>query len=350
MEGFQKDLKANVEVLKLDNLNTIHSLKSVTENVKKLTKRIEEGSGNRPQPSNQRNTRELNELRIELESLKRQQELRENKIKRSPKIGNIREFCARTESEHLSSNSGKKLKFKELKDIKPIHVREFRLDSSLSQAVRPLELLRDKNIMADWESDNSSVKTSNKKDIGASLKIPEFRNFFEDDANSQSNKKTPVKTNPLANVKDFDDFKFLLKDLKMTLNMSDFSSFQDNLNDQMAELEKVLGDYSELDKKIIGLVDGQSDTLRLNNSLFENGLNGGFDNKRSKSVKFKGANGNKYMKELEELKIESNFNQYHIKLKDLKNNPFDFESFIFKVKKEFGARKRKFEDIQEFIV
>ena len=348
VEGMQKELSTSMEVLKLDNLNTIHGLKSVTENVKHLSRRIEEKAPSRPPANERRKTKEVEELRTELDMLKRQQELREIKVKRTPKIGNIREFCPKTESECISSSSGKKHKGRNFGDIKPIHIREFRLDSSISQVARPLDLLNDPAVKAQWESNDSSIKTPNKKDIGLK-NAPEFKNFLEDDKDDAASDKTPVKNSTLANVRDFDDFKCLLKDLKVTLNMSDFSSFQENFNEQIVELEKVMTDYSELDKKIIGLAEGKSARPRLNNSLYDNDLNGLHEKKRSRSVKYKAEASDKYMKELEALKHSSKISQYHIKLKDLKNNPFDFDSFIFRVKKELNQRKQKFEEIREFV-
>lgn len=339
-----------MEIIKLDNLNTIHSLKSVSENVKQLSKRIDDNPLQRASQAPRRRTKEMEELKTEIENLKRQQELRENKLKRTPKIGSIREFCAKTESEYISSGSGKKFKGKNFLDIQPLHIREFRLDSSLSQVMRPFDLLKDPAVKAQWDSDNSSIKTSNKKNIAPTLPVPDFRNFLEDEFHDDNSRKTPVKSNALANVKDFDDFKFLLKDLKMTLNMSDFSSFQDNLNEQMTELEKVLTDYSDLDKKIFNLVDSKNNKQKPSNSFYDNDIGGFFNLKRCQSVKFKGEAGDKYVKELEFLRQDSNISQYHIKIRDLKNNPCDFESFIFKVKKEFVQRKRKFEEIQEFLV
>ena len=344
-----KEMRTSLEMIKLDNLNTIHSIKSVSENVKQLSRRMDENAGAHASQAPRRRTREVDELRVEIESLKRQQELRENKIKRSPKIGSIREFCAKTESEYMSSGSGKKFRGKNFLEVQPAHVREFRLDSSISQVMRPFDLFKDAAVKVQWDSDNSSIKTSNNKNIMA-VPVPDFKHFLEDDFNDDNYKKTPLKANQMANVKDFDDFKFLLKDLKMTLNMSDFSTFQDNLNEQMGDLEKVLTDYSDLDKKIVSLVESKNYKLKLNNSFYDNGAGAFLDVKKSQSVLLNGDSGDKYIKELEILKADSNINHYHIKIKDLKNNPFDFDSFIFRVKKEFNQRKKKFDEIQEFVV
>lgn len=112
-----KDMKTNLEMIKLDNLNTVHSLKSVSENVRMLSKRIEENSAARGNNPLRRKTKEIDELRNEVESLKRQQELRNNKLKRTPKIGSIREFCAKTESECFSSGSAKKIKGRKFVEV-----------------------------------------------------------------------------------------------------------------------------------------------------------------------------------------------------------------------------------------
>ena len=349
VELMHKDMRTNMELIKLDNLNAVHSLKSVSENVRQLSKRIEDNPAGRTSQVPKKQMREVEELRNEIESLKRQQELRENKTKRSPKIGSIREFCTKTESECFSSVSGKKPRGKNLLGVQPVQVREFRLDSSLSQVMRPFELLRDPAIKVQWDSDNSSIKTSNKKVITTALQVPDFKHFLEDEFNGENCKKTPVKATQMANVRDFDDFKFLLKDLKMTLNMSDFSTFQDNLEEQMVELEKVLTEYSDLDKQIGSLVESKNSKSKMNNSFFDNGIGSFLDVKKSQSVLLKSKPGDKYIKDLELLRADSNFNQYHIKIKDLKSNPFDFESFILKVKKEFVQRKKRFEEIREFV-
>lgn len=339
-----------MELLKLDNLNTIHGLKAVTENVRQLSKRIDSNT-QRPQIQlEKRHSKKIEQLKAGIEILKREQELRENKPKRSPKIGSIREFCPKTESDYISSGSGKKLNGKEFGHIKPIHVREFRLDSSLSQVIRPLDLLKDTAVKAQWDSDHSSIKTPNKKETDPHFKIPYFKNFLEDDSIEHKGAKTPVKSKTMANVKDFDDFKFLLKDLKMTLNMSEFSEFQDDLGEQMAELEKTLIDYSDLDKRIVSLIESSKNRQKFNSSFCDGDKGFSLDLKRCQSVKFKDESSNRNIRELEMLKSSSNINNYHTKIKDLKNNPFDFESFIFKIKKEMEARRKKFEEIQEFLI
>lgn len=327
----------------------MNSLKSVTENVKQLAKKIE----NRPETGERelgrRQTRELDDLKAEIENLKRQQELRENKPKRTPKIGNIREFCPKTESDCISSTSGKKNKHKVLKQIKPIEIREFRLDSSLSQVMRPLDLLRDPKVIEQWGSDSSCIKTPNKKVVEAFKAVPDYKKFLEDDLRSEDSARTPVKRNQKANVKDFDDFKDLLKDLKMSLNMSDFSTFQDNLNEQMVELEKVLTEYSDLDKKMVALADSKLNRHRLNNSFYDSGISSLVEQKKCQSFIARPEAGDKYLRELDLLRQASNLNEYSLKIKELKSNPSDFETVIFRLKKEFGSRRRKFEEIQEFL-
>ena len=331
-------------------MNTIHSLKSVTENIILLSKKIEPNTNGRLQAPDRKKSKEIEDLQNELESLRRQQMLRENKVVRSPKIGTIREFCPKTESEYQSSDSEKKIKGRPYMKIKPVHVREFRLDSSISQVVRPLDLLNDPVIKAQWESDESSVKTSNKKNIKAKYNGQDFKNLFNEKSDESDGGRTPVKANNLANVKDFDDFKSLLKDLKVTLNMSNFSSFQDNLDEQIIDLERVIKNYSELDKQIVNLSEVKLVQPKLNNSVYDNNLNNSLDFKRCHSVTSKPEEHNKYSIKLENLKHSSNIGQYTAKLRDLKKNPFDFDSFVFKVKKEFEQRQHKFEEIKEFLI
>lgn len=350
VETIQKDLKTSSELAKLENLNVVHGLKSVTEGIRQLSKKIEARPEANPQTIMRRRDSAVDELKAEIESLKRQQQLRENRPIRSPKIGSIREFCPKSESDNISCASVKKPGVKAHNGVKPVHVREFRLDSSLSQVVRPLDLLKDSQVIEQWGSDSSCIKTPTKKAPMVVLPDRKFKHFLEDDEGTPDNARTPAKNTVAANVKDFDDFKFLLKDLKMSLNMSDFSTFHDNLNEQMGDLEKILTDYADLDKRIASLANGKVSDPKMVNSSFDAGLGVWLDLKKSQSFMAKPDSGNKYLKELEALKQTSNIQEYSMKLKDLKCNPSDFETFVFKVRRELGSRKRKFEEINEFLV
>lgn len=124
-----------------------------------------------------------------------------------------------------------------------------------------------------------------------------------------------AKANNIQNIRNFDDFKNLLEDLKFTLNTSNYSNFNDETEKGLRELESELGKYTKLDKDIEAAVDQLTD----------------------EQIKAKD--------ELVNLLDESNFPHHQQKLKELKENPSDFEGFLLKLKKELVGRRRSFEDI-----
>lgn len=130
----------------------------------------------------------------------------------------------------------------------------------------------------------------------------------------QTCEKKP-KTSSIQNVRDFDDFKVLLADLKLSLSNTNFSAFNENASLGLCQLESELDRYSKLDEKIIETIG----------SLCSN----------SESAR----------QELEALRKSSNAQTHQAKLRELRQNPSDFDSFLLKLKKEIQSRDRAFEDI-----
>merc|ERR1711976_1113314 len=92
--------------------------------------------------------------------------------------------------------------------------------------------------------DESSLKTPKKLDINNNNNaIPKSRHSsfsFNDSNNFTKNSQNNI------NIKNFDDFKILLKDLKLTLNVSNYSNFNENFEEDFKELEITLHNYKKL--------------------------------------------------------------------------------------------------------
>lgn len=74
--------------------------------------------------------------------------------------------------------------------------------------------------------------------------LPFSESISEEDPSESGNSK---RRNSNINIKNFDDFKNLLKDLKITLNMSNYSDFHENFEENFQELEISLKEYQNLD-------------------------------------------------------------------------------------------------------
>ena len=58
---------------------------------------------------------------------------------------------------------------------------------------------------------------------------------------------THSRKNSNINIKNFDDFKNVLKDVKMSLNMSYYSDFNEDWHKNFEHLEKLIENYGNLD-------------------------------------------------------------------------------------------------------
>ncbi len=71
---------------------------------------------------------------------------------------------------------------------------------------------------------------------------------------------------------------------------------------------------------------------------------------KSSSVNFGKDTKNKYIIQLEQLRDESDFKFYQEKLRELRTQPLEFNSFMLTVKREFDKRSKKFETLKEFLI
>ena len=341
---------------------------------------------------------ELSKLRAEVQRLKKDNESLKNfrdPRKRAEQIirPKINEFNIQSEIDHSSSMLS-------ARDERPIEafeqlreVREFRLDSEISRSFRPdnkfFAQAKIRNILE--SEDNDSVKTSrgprpgapkvsacifsslnpirmNPKNKGSELDdseevlskevrksrrtsgkfIPKMPSFED---NSSSNENAEKGRMSLKNVRNFDDFQQILRDLKTNLNASTYASFNDNIDENLRNLEDMLRKYSILDEQIHSLYQRSVSTFK-----FEKRASVKLEippledlserlGMRSNSFMSSG-NPNYLVKELQLLKNSSNFALYEGKLKDIQRNPMEFESFIIKVKQELKSRESEFLKIE----
>lgn len=123
------------------------------------------------------------------------------------------------------------------------------------------------------------------------------------------------KATAIQNVRNFDDFRSLLENLKLTISNSNYSSFNESASLGFHQLETELDRYNTLDRRI--------DTVLESLPQDKSGP----------------------LRDLEALRAHSNLLAHQQKLQDLQQNPSDFDSFLLKLKKELLARSRTFEDI-----
>lgn len=126
------------------------------------------------------------------------------------------------------------------------NARDSRVESFLSK-MKPLDFLGiPKNIDLD-NLDDSIVKTPKREQkeplmLKRDMKIAPFSEFDNDEQDSISDRKSRRNSN--INIKNFDDFKNVLKDVKMSLNISCYSEFHENWQDNFQKLEDVVLQYN----------------------------------------------------------------------------------------------------------
>lgn len=116
--------------------------------------------------------------------------------------------------------------------------------------MKPLDFLGiPKNIDLD-HFDDSIVKTP-KKEHRESLalrgegKVAPFFDLEDEEEDSISERKSRRNSN--INIKNFDDFKNVLKDVKMSLNLSYYSEFHEDWQENFQKLEDIVLQYNQLD-------------------------------------------------------------------------------------------------------
>lgn len=344
----KKELQVTQELQKIESLNINQTLKSINETIKTITKKIEHDKSRMHQ---NHYLREIKDLKNKLNALERQEQLRTQRVANSPKIGSIREFCPKTESEKRSSESGINKRRRMYEKIESKDIKEFRLDSSISRSIKEDGfLLKEPELNFDFDFGDDLDKTPNKKkdfnEFNALLKVKDLESRVLD----RKGNKTPVKSRETNNIRNFDDFKVLLKDLKMTLNKSDFSEFQDDLNENIEELETLMTNYNALDRQMGELIEDKNQKPDQNTSLLDKNVKGLLKVNKSSSVNYGKDTKNKYIVQLEELREGSNFKFYQEKLRELRTQPLEFNSFMLTVKRELDKRSKKFETLKEFLV
>ena len=227
---------------------------------------------------------------------------------------------------------------------KPKKIPEFKLDSSLSHVLEPSDgLVQKKKVEVpslNFDMSSQSESQEEKKKLKSFILDSECQTKKEsiDDNNVQRGR-----------VRDFDEFRDLLKDLKLSLNLSVFSAFEDNTNQKIDDIEFLLERYSKLDQKILTLLDNKGDASFIDNKP-ENGLLKMITGKKSQSLNLGQNQKSSYLSRLEALSKESKLNHYQIELIKLQKNPVGLDSFIFKLKKEQEHREKRFRNLKEFLV
>lgn len=226
----------------------------------------------------------------------------------------------------------------------PKKIPEFRLDSSLSQVLEPSEGLAKKKALEvpslNFDMDSQSESNNEK---------PKLKSFILD--SECQTKKASVDENcaKKGQVRDFEEFRDLLKDLKLSLNLSVFSTFEDNTNQKIDDIEFLLERYSKLDQKILTLLDNKGDASFMCNKP-HNGVIKLLTGKKSQSLNLGHDKKSSYLQKLEALSKESRLNHYQIELIKLQKEPVGLDGFLFKLKKEQEMREKRFKNLKEFLV
>lgn len=220
--------------------------------------------------------------------------------------------------------------------------------------MKPLDFLGiPKNIDLD-NLDDSIVKTPKKEpkepiqQMG-DKKVAPFLEFDHDEDDSISEQKSRRSSN--INIKNFDDFKNVLKDVKMSLNISYYSEFHEDWQENFQKLEDVLFQYNKLDHQMKDFYlenkDKEKQTSFLGKIIFEREDTAQKKHHQSFNIGNEKQFKSSKLDKLDKLLRKSKLHYYESEISKLKSNPMNFESVFMKIKEEFQNRQDEFAQIQE---
>lgn len=190
-------------------------------------------------------------------------------------------------------------------------------------------------------------KKDSLKSNGQIIQIEENGTPKKEDSATSEQKKMSIK-----NVRNFCDFQLLLRDLKNSLNASIYSSFNDNIEENVQLLNSLLERYKAVDERIevvyrnlmvkktgMRATDGSKGGDSLDSSLVK-GTSYSIDDKKV----------HLHLAQLTELRKTSNFCLYENRLVQIQTNPSEFDSFLYTIKAELAKREKAFEDLERIPV
>lgn len=172
---------------------------------------------------------------------------------------------------------------------------------------------------------------------------------------SRQNEKPPQLS--LANIKNFDDFQHILKDLKKTLHTSTYASFNEEVDENIRLLEEVLQKYSLIDQQIYLLYQKtvcSSLTFEKRGSVHFKEMptaelpSLALDKKSNSAIL--STNPHFLLSQLQELRESSNLDNFQVKLMEVQKNPSEFESLLYTIKRELRKRQAEFTHLENQIL
>lgn len=225
-------------------------------------------------------------------------------------------------------------------------VNDFRLDSSMSQTIQPCDP-HAKSRLSDKDSGIMGRRRCSKTPVkyaeGMRKQVEDFNlhSFRESEDKSVSNAE--------VKIKDFSDFKELLKDLRLSIHLSELSIMSERMDTDAREAEALVREYAILDKEIYNIADLNNQSTIFDLSPISR-ANCPLNNKKSQSLNIGHQKKGVYAYKLEQLRKSSNLNNLELKLKEIRHTPHNLGLFTDRLKKEISARRNKFEELKEFIL
>ena len=207
----------------------------------------------------------------------------------------------------------------------PSFVPDFKLDSSLSQVLRRDSFL----------GNNNEISIS-----GFSLnKNPENNEKYENDKKAKNLKN-------LENLENQENhnFKDLLKDLRLSLNLSHLSSVTAPVDSS----GQLLAKYAELDQSMDQLL-AQKSQISLKKDDSKRRILRLLEGKKSVSVNLGLKDKGVYIRRLEELRKGSKLAEFEMGLGRARVDG-NVDGLLEKIKEEVELREKKFDELREFLV
>jgi len=164
----------------------------------------------------------------------------------------------------------------------------------------------------------------------------------EDSATSEQKKMS------IKNVRNFCDFQLLLRDLKNSLNASIYSSFNDNIEENVQLLNSLLERYKTVDEQIEVMYRRVRDKRVVEDGKEDSrGADGSLDDSYWLRTQSNSPGEQARLIQLVELRKTSNFCLYENRLVQIQTNPSEFDSFLYTIKAELAKREQTFRELNQ---
>ena len=212
---------------------------------------------------------------------------------------------------------------------KEIQIPDFNLDMSLSNVIEPEQSLNlSKNFLS-----------KEKKNVRS----------FVLESETLTRNLSGMQGESGVRVKEFDEFKELLKDINLSLNISQLSINEQPSKRNSVDLKALLMRYKELDQEIEAIAKSRVEGSLLLN-ISKNSLMNKDNVDECKSLNLGKKEQSAFIQRLKQLKKRSKLKSFELEATRYQISDDNDYLFCSEVEEDLNRRKREFEELKEFLI